>query len=281
MFYRSLLGAMALVALSIPSASAQIYDNSKYPDWSGQWRWVPDGDVPRYDHTKPIRRQQAPLTPEYQARFEASIKDQDSGGFGLDTNYACIPQTMPRLMNGIVPFEFLVSPEVTHVLFERMNYQGRRIYTDGRQWPKNLDLISTGYSIGQWLDTDGDGRFDTLAVETRSVRGPKTWDQSGMPMADDNETIVMERLYLDKNDPNILHNEMTTIDNSLTRPWSAITDYHRNPSVVWREDACLANPYVTIDKQVYMLSADGRLMPLKKNQSPPDLSYFKSTAKRP
>jgi hypothetical protein len=30
---------------------------------------------------------------------------------------------------------------------------------------------------------------------------------------------------------------------------------------VWREDACLANPYITIDKQVYMLSADGRLMP--------------------
>jgi hypothetical protein len=40
--------------------------------------WVPDDDVPRYDHTKPIRRQQAPLKPEYQALFEASIKGQDS-----------------------------------------------------------------------------------------------------------------------------------------------------------------------------------------------------------
>ena len=184
-------------------------------------------------------------------------------------------------MNGIVPLEFVISPAVTHILFERMNYQGRRIYTDGRQWPKNLEAISTGYSIGQWLDTDGDGRFDTLAIETRSIRGPKTWDQSGMPMADDDATIVMERLYLDKNDRNILHNEMTTIDNSLTRPWSAITDYHRNPTVLWREDACLANPYVTIEKQVYMLSADGRLMPLKKNQPPPDLSYFKSTTNKP
>jgi hypothetical protein len=281
MLYRSLLGAMALLALWIPGANAQVLDGSKYPDWSGQWRWVPDGDVPRYDHTKPIRGQQAPLKPEYQARFEASIKDQDSGGFGLDTNYACSPQTMPRLMNGIVPLEFVMSPDVTHVLFERMNYQTRRIYTDGRQWPKNLEAISTGYSIGQWLDTDGTGRFDTLAIETRGIRGPKTWDQSGMPMADDDKTIVMERLYLDKNDRNILHNEMTTIDNSLTRPWSAITDYHRNPTVAWREDACLANPYVTIEKQVYMLSADGRLMPLKKNQPPPDLTYFKPTATRP
>jgi hypothetical protein len=100
-------------------------------------------------------------------------------------------------------------------------------------------------------------------------------------MADDNETIVVERLHLDKNDPNILHNEMTTTDNSLTRPWSAITDYHRNPNAVWREDACLANPYVTISKQVYMLSSDGRLMPLKKNQLPPDLGYFKSTTNGP
>jgi hypothetical protein len=35
---------------------------------------------------------------------------------------------MPRLMNGIVPLEFLVAPEVTHVLFERMNYQGPHLY---------------------------------------------------------------------------------------------------------------------------------------------------------
>jgi len=276
MLYRSLLGAMALLVLSIPSASAQTFDNSKYPDWSGQWRWVPDGDVPRYDHTKPIRRQQAPLKPEYQALFEASIKDQDSGGFGLDTNYACIPQTMPRLMNGIVPFEFLVSPGVTHVLFERMNYQGRRIYTDGRQWPKTLEAISTGYSIGRWLDTDSDGRFDTLAVETRSIRGPKTWDQSGMPMADDNETIVMERLYLDKSDPNILHNEMTTIDNSLTRPWTVLKIFKRKTDVWWSEDNCIeGQAHVTIGNQVYFRSADGTIMPMKRDQPPPDLKYFK------
>ena len=203
MLYRSLLGAMVLVALSIPSASAQLFDNSKYPDWSGQWRWVPDGDVPRYDHTKPIRGQQAPLKPEYQALFEASIKDQDLGGFGLDTNYACIPQTMPRLMNGIVPFEFVVSPDVTHILYERMNYQGRRIYTDGRPWPKEMEPISTGYSVAQWLDTDGDGRFDTLAIETRNIRGPKTWDQSGMPMADDNERPSLEDVSKLHPDPSL------------------------------------------------------------------------------
>jgi hypothetical protein len=37
---------------------------SKFPDLSGQWNRVPDGDVPRYDPTKPIRKQQVPLRPE-------------------------------------------------------------------------------------------------------------------------------------------------------------------------------------------------------------------------
>jgi hypothetical protein len=75
--------------LSAMIAAAPAQEKSKYPDWSGQWNRVPDGDVPRYDPTKPIRKQEAPLKPEYQARFEASIRDQDLGGMGLDMASAC------------------------------------------------------------------------------------------------------------------------------------------------------------------------------------------------
>jgi hypothetical protein len=32
---------------------------------------------------------------------------------------------------------------------------------------------------------------------------------------------------------------------------------------------------VRIGSEIYMLSADGLLMPAKKNQPPPDLKYFK------
>jgi hypothetical protein len=35
---------------------------------------------------------------------------------------------------------------------------------------------------------------------------------------------------------------------------------------------------VEIGKQSYMLSAEGHLMPTKKNQAPPDLRYFKQPA---
>ena len=85
----------------------------------------------------------------------------------------------------------------------------------------NIDKIQ-GYSIGNWIDTDGDGRYDTLEVETRELRGPRAWDSSGLPLHSDNKTVVKERIYLDKADSNILVNEITVIDSSLTRPWTVV-----------------------------------------------------------
>ena len=272
--------AIALTVLLLLAGPALAEDQSKYPDWWGQWTKVPDGGVPRYDPSKPIRQQEAPLKPEYRARHEASMRDQDAGGFGLDTNYACFPSTMPRTMSGITRMEFLIAPAVTHILFEHMTFAPRRIYTDGRDWPKDQEPTFLGYSIGKWVDPDPNGRFQTLEVETRNIRGPKTWDQSGMPMADDNEAVIKERLYLDKANPVVLHDELTTTDNSLTRPWSAIKSYQREKKVIWVDNTCTeSNPYVTIEGQTYYLSAEGKLMPMKKDQPPPDLRYFKQVKK--
>jgi hypothetical protein len=71
----------------------------------------------------------------------------------------------------------------------------------------------SGYSVGHWLDEDGDGRYDTLIVETRGIKGPRTFEMTGIPLHQGNQTIVTERIYLDKVDSNLLHNEITTIDN--------------------------------------------------------------------
>ena len=62
----SIIASITIVgALSAMLVAAPAQEKSKYPDWSGQWTRVPDGDVPRYDPTKPIRKQEAPLKPEY------------------------------------------------------------------------------------------------------------------------------------------------------------------------------------------------------------------------
>jgi hypothetical protein len=278
----SILSIVLAAALMVPLAGAQAHDESKFPDWSGQWLRNYGGN-PRYDPSKPIRKQEAPLKPEYQARFEASMAAQDVGGHGLDTAYTCLPQGMPRMMSGVSLMEFLFSPSVTHILFEQLTLAPRRIYTDGRPWPSIEEPTFTGYSIGKWVDTDGDGRFDELQVETRHVRGPRTWDQSGMPMADDDEGIIRERLFLAKDNPNLINNEITTIDNSLTRPWTTMRSYRRVKNAKeakWDENNCIeGQAHVTIGKESYFLSGDGTIMPMRKDQPPPDMKYFNPVKK--
>jgi hypothetical protein len=273
---RALILATAAVALTLSMPSAYAFDETKYPDWTGIWGRAPDGGPPRYDPSKPIRKQEAPLKPEFQTMYEASLKDLDAGGFGLDRHYACFPMGMPRQMSGVAALEFAIMPDLTRIIYNDSTAMPRRIFTDGRAWPKEPELNFAGYSIGKWIDSDGDGRFDTLEIETRHVKGPRTWDQTGLPMADDSDAVFRERLFLDKANPDILHDEITTTDNSLTRPWTVMKSYRRGRNVEWVEMNCgESNNYVTIDNQVYYIGGDGLLLPSKKGQPAPDLKYFK------
>jgi hypothetical protein len=170
--------ASVATALALTMSSARAFDETKYPDWAGIWTKVPDNGPPRYDPSKPIRKQEAPLKPQYQTMYEASLKDIDAGGFGLDRHYACFPMGMPRQMAGIAAMEFLITPGATRVIYDDSTAMPRRIFTDGRPWPKEPELNFAGYSIGKWIDSDGDGRFDTLEIETRYVKGPRTFERA-------------------------------------------------------------------------------------------------------
>jgi hypothetical protein len=271
------LFGMTLVVLA-GLTSAAFAEEARYPDWSGQWARVETGQ-PRYDYSKPAARgQEAPLTAEYQAIYEASIADQKLGGQGLDPGLKCIPMGMPRQMSGFFPFEFVVTPAVTYMLFEYSTYTTRRIYTDGRDWPAQIEPTFAGYSIGKWIDEDHDGKYDVLEVETRGFMGPRVYDPSGTPLHEDNESVIKERFSLDKADPSQLRLEMTTHDHALTKPWSVAKTFRRLPKVFWTENTCtLGNDHVYIGKDDYLLSGDGYLMPVKKGQQPPDLRYFKQS----
>jgi hypothetical protein len=154
----------------------------------------------------------------------------------------------------------------------------RRIYTDGRNWPDDVEPTFDGYSIGKWIDEDGDGKYDVLEVETRNFRGPRSFDNAGAPLHADNATVIKERIYRDKQNPDILHDEMTTIDNALTRPWTVLKTYRRTGNPHFVLNICtVGNNHVQIGNEAYFLSADGHLMPTKKNQAPPDLRYFNQT----
>jgi len=275
-----MIGLIALTA-SLATA-AQAFDESKYPDRSGQWVKVPDGGPPRYDPSKPDGRgQQAPLTEEYRRIHEASMADQAKGGQGLYiVSVKCIPMGMPFQMSIVFPFEFVLTEKTTFILYEIMTSQPRRIYTDGRDWPKDQDPIFTGYSIGRWIDEGNTGRYNVLEIETRDLRVPRLFDQTGIAFHEDGQAIIKERIYLDKANPGILHDEITTIDHALTRPWSVVKSYRRMPKVTWPENNCTEGNYnVAIGDEVYLLSGDGMLMPIKKGQKPPDLRYFNEPKK--
>jgi hypothetical protein len=278
--------SMLLAALLSTVVGAWAFDETKYPDLKGQWRRGPNantvgvgqGRANVFDPTKAWGpAQQPPLTPEYQARFEANLVDQAAGGQGIGETYTCVSPGMPRVINGYGQTEFVVTPNTTHVLVENIR-DSRRIFTDGRDWPARIEPSLLGYSIGKWIDTDGDGKYDVLEVETRSFTGPRAYDASGIPLHDDNQTVVRERLYLDKNDANILLDEVTVIDHALTRPWSVLKNYRRqpDPQPMWIEEVCgEGNNHVQIGKENYMLSGEGLLMPTRKGQQAPDLKYFR------
>ena len=282
--YRGSIAVLVLgLCLCWSLAGAQAFDDTKYPDLSGQWLRTDTG-TPRYDPSKPAGRgQQAPLTPEYQAILEASLKDQANGGQrNWMSGARCLPPGMPATMNGYNSMEIVVLPEVTYVLVEHDLPIHRRIFTDGRDWPREIEPTFQGYSIGQWLDTTGLGRYDLLEVETRGFKGPRSLDNSGLPLHADNQTVIKERIYFDKSDPGLLHDEMTMTDHALTRPWNALKSYRRSAEKypVWREENCPEITLLTkIGDEVYFKGADGKLLPTRKDQPPPDLRYFKQTPK--
>ena len=178
--------------------------------------------------------------------------------------------------------EIIVLPDTTYIRVDHIRETRRRIYTDGRPWPEEIEPSFDGHSIGNWIDTDRDGRYDVLEVETRGFKGPRSYDASGLPLHRDNQSVIKERIYLDRTNPNLLHDDITVTDNALTRPWSVMKTYRRNPTPqpIWIEYVCAeGQQLVRIGNETYMLSGDGYLMPAKKGQAPPDLRYFKQSQK--
>jgi hypothetical protein len=289
MLDRSLIGVSIIAlasALMMTISDAQLTNDTRYPDWKGQWTVIlkpgVGGQRVKFDPTKPWGRgQEAPLTPEYQKIHEESMADQAKGGLGNYPTATCHPGGMPRMMS-TGQYEYLIAPDTTYILIGGEDHY-RRIFTDGRPWPQDMEATYAGYAIGKWLDEDGDGKYDALEVETRGpFKGPRAYDATGLPLHFDNQSIFKERFYLDKADPNVLHDMITVIDHALTRPWTVDKTYRRNsnPRPNWREFYCVEGGVnVVIGKENYFMSAEGFLMPAKKDQPPPDLRYFKQTQK--
>src|SRR6266446_9116049 len=167
MSYRGSTGAFPfVVALMLSMGGAWAADDAKYPNWKGHWDPINPrlgGQAIKFDPTKAWGpAQQAPLTAEYQKVHEESMADQANGGLGNYPTATCHPGGMPRIMS-IGEYEYIVEPETTYILIGGEDHY-RRIFTDERPWPTDIEPSYAGYSIGNWIDEDGDGRFNVLEV---------------------------------------------------------------------------------------------------------------------
>ena len=267
------LPVAAAIALTAPASAA----DTKYPDWEANWYnpKAAKAGVPWDPNKPPGVGQEAPLTEDAKLVLEASLKAQAQGGRGNNHRAICLLDGMPRMMSLEAPMEIIINgPKQTTFVFQ--SGRPRRIYTDGREWP-NMAPTFQGISLGKWIDENKDGTYDVLEVETRNFKGPRAFEASGLPLSEDGETVVKERIYLDKQNKNILHNEITTTDSALTKPWTVTKSYTRDidRKVRWEEYNCQKSTNVVIGDEEYLVDAKGNLAPSRPGQPAPDLTYFK------
>ena len=48
----------------------------------------------------------------------------------------CLAPGMPMMMQAYEPMQITVLPETTYILIDYIHEAHRRIFTDGREWPK-------------------------------------------------------------------------------------------------------------------------------------------------
>lgn len=249
----------ACSGLKVATAEAQ----DRYPDWSGQWarigslNWPPEG----YDVAGP-----PPLTDEYQAIRAEYLELREQGVLAGDPPATCLPPGMPRVMKMSFPMEIIVTPDITYVIAD-WESQVRRIYTDGRDWPAYILPEFNGYSIGEWHDEDGDGAFDMLSVETRGMKGPRSFDSRAVVLHENNRTVVLEEFR--RIDENTLEDRITTIDDALTGPWTINQQYRlETDNVVWVEYVCAeGNRHLKLGDEWYFVNeAEGTLDPTRVGQ---------------
>jgi hypothetical protein len=130
-----------------------------------------------------------------------------------DPAYACNPAGMPRLdLHDLRVTEILQTPREVIVLYQ-FGRIWRKIWTDGRDFPKDPEPRWLGYSVGKWVDDT------TLVVQTWGT-DERTWiDRAGRPHSTD--LRVEERFH--RVDGDHLELSVTVNDPKMyTKPWVSL-----------------------------------------------------------
>ena len=276
------LAVAAAAALMLMIGGTQAAD-PKYPDWKGQWSryLVPGvGGQGAFDQTKFWGRgQQAPLTPEYQKVLEDSMADQADGGWAIIRR----PCARWHAANDATPEaqEYIITPETTYIMVGGAVFHVRPIFTMAASFPAKSSQPIRDSSAGGWMRM---ATADTACWRLRPAAISRARALTIIPacLRISITSRFSRRGSISTRRPGLLHDEVTAIDHALTRPWSVDRRYIHNPDprAQWPEVFCIeSNVNVVVGKENYTRSADGYLMPTRKDQAPPDLRYFKQPPK--
>src|SRR3974390_3279344 len=113
---------------------------SSLPDWSGIWT---------YDGASAMGGEQPSLTPAGAAQLKALLGAEAKNQEPATESANCVPPGMPMIMFQPYDVEFLFTPGRVTIIQEAY-MQVRRVFTDGRGHPADLDPTFNGHSIGHW-----------------------------------------------------------------------------------------------------------------------------------
>ena len=176
MSYRdSLFVVAALVTLSISLSNAQAHDESKYPNWKGQWSVILTpglgGQNVKFDPIKAWGKSQgAPLTPEYQKVHEDSMADQANGGLGNYPTAHCYPRHAAHDVDRTIRIRHRVGHHLSRSAARTIIVESS---PTGRPWP------STSIRPTQAIDRPMDRRGRRRPL--RHTRGRDAWPVQGTP----------------------------------------------------------------------------------------------------
>jgi hypothetical protein len=228
------LGALGTTSVAKTMAAAHAV---RLPDWDGVW--APD-EGPLFDPSAAARpeskgldlyqmRDYPPYNADFERKYRAILDSNTAGKPNNDPAARCLPLGMPRMM-ALYPVEFVIRSSRTYILFEQYS-QVRRIFTDGRKHPDELEPGFAGHSIGHW-------EGDTLVIDTVGIRGDLTFDTIGTPHSD--ALHLTERLRRTSRD--IIEDRIVIEDpKAFTQPWTVVRRYRRQPGWQIEEFVCENN----------------------------------------
>ncbi len=174
-------------------------------------------------------RDYPPYKPEWERAYRDFLDNVIKPEKFVDPLTVGYPGGIMRMMSPARGLQFVLRPEQVWIIYERPDV--RYIYTDGRPFPPKDELWPTfeGYSVGHW-------EGDTLAIETRSIRGGIPIDRTGAALSD--EAHIFERIR--KIDDRTLQSEITIDDPvAFTGPWKAIAALHKAAGEISADGECL------------------------------------------